>query len=100
MMELLRTIQEAKGYDDLQPVLEDLSQETRRLAEAEHASAEKAQTIGTVLAEAHLLLNELTNREVRLRGTSRHAAARHMELEGRLREIGSVLDQIIKRVKA
>lgn len=98
MTNLFRSIREAKGYDDLQPVLEDLSQEAQRMAAAKHASAENVQTIGTVLSQARLLLNELTNREVRTRGTSRQAAARHLELEGRIREIGAVLDQAIKRI--
>src|SRR5512145_2369555 len=100
MTDILRSIQEAKGYDDLQPVLEDLSREAAAMATAEHSSAEKVQTMTTVLAEVRLLLNELTHREVRSRGTSRHAATRHLELEGRIKEIGSVLDQAIKRAKA
>jgi hypothetical protein len=100
MTDLLKSIQDAKGYDDLQPVLDDLSKEALSMAEAEHSSAEKVQTMNTVLAEVRLLLNELTHREVRSRGTSRHAVVRHLELESRIKEIGSVLDLAIKRAKA
>ena len=92
-------MQDAREYDDLLPVLDDLSREAFTMASSEHANAEKVQTMNTVLSEARLLLNELTRREVRFRGTSRHAAARHLELEGKIKEIGTVLDQAIKRVR-
>ena len=100
MTNLLKSMHEARGYDELQPVLDDLSREAFSMASADHASAKKVQTMNTVLSEARLLLNELTRREVRSRGTSRHAAARHLELEGKIKEIGTVLDQAIKRAKA
>lgn len=100
MTNLLKSIEQASGYDDLLPLLEDLSAEASRAASAEYASAEKVQTMSTVLSEARLLLNELTRREVRTRGTSRYAAARQLEIEGKIKEIGTVLDQAIKRSKA
>ena len=100
MTDILKSIQNAKGYDDLQPVLEDLSREALSMASAEHSSAEKVQTMSTVLTKIRLLLNELTHRDVCSSGTSRHAAARHLELEVRIKEIGTVLDKAIKRAKA
>ena len=99
MVHFMLSLQEARGYDDLLPVLEDLTAEARHAVSAEHASAEKIQVMSTVLFEARLLLNELASREVRSRGTSRHAADRHLEIEGKMKEIGAVLDQAIKRVK-
>ncbi len=100
MTKLLSSLHEVRGYDDLQPILDDLSREALRVAAAEEANAETVQTMHTVLSEARLLLNDLTRREVHFRGTSRHTASRLMELEGNIREIGGVLDQAIKRVRS
>ncbi len=99
MLPLLQSIQDAGSYDDLLPVLESLSREATVMASAERADAGKVQAMNRALDEARLLLNELTRREVRFRGTSRHAAARHLELEGMMKEIGTVLDHAIKKVK-
>lgn len=95
----VESIRTAQGYDELQPVLDELSREAGKMATTDRASAERVQAMTSALDEARLLLNELTHREVRTRGTSREAVHRHLELECAIKNIGSLLDLAIKRVR-
>lgn len=91
MKNAMIALRNAKAYDDLQPVLDQLSRAARRLASAEQASAGTMQTLHDVLIEAQLQLDKLTHHEVRSRGASKQAAARHLELAGTIRELGRLL---------
>ncbi|MDH4163909.1 MAG: hypothetical protein OEW15_14655 [Nitrospirota bacterium] len=93
MTDLLKTMQAARSFDDLSPLLDDISREAVRMSAAGSSKAGQVREMDAILSEARRLLEEMTRREVRSRGTSRHAAAQFLELDGKIRKIGSVLDR-------
>jgi hypothetical protein len=90
---------EVKNVNDLELLIEQLSQEIERKRGYGRLSIRDAQQSTASLTRLQLLLNELERLEVQERGASREMAMCFYELESRIREMQVALSAVSQSEK-
>ena len=96
----MRTLHDIRNMDDLEQMIERLSNDVAKIQVAGRSSFQEVQLAANALTLAELTLNDLERREVCEGMASRELAGRSVELRSRIGMIKHALDRAVRREEA